>query len=172
MPNEYSRSPAALLSDIAPEIASVGVILGAHGGAVGAQALPVELGSKTDGHPLPRSRSGVPRAASDVIFGLCAGREELLCECHAQGGDLGRIYGELESPLRHRHALTGPSDEQVAHDVQGLDGDLSGHGILDQGAHRLRDGGWSSRLHDAVDVGRIFVAEPVGTTSVESVLSA
>jgi hypothetical protein len=38
MPNEYSRSPAALLSTVTPGMASVGVILGAHGGAVGAQA--------------------------------------------------------------------------------------------------------------------------------------
>ena len=38
MPNEYSRSPAALLSATTPELASVGVILGAHGGAMGAQA--------------------------------------------------------------------------------------------------------------------------------------
>ena len=37
MPNEYSRSPAALLSGVAPEMASFGVILGAHGGAMGAQ---------------------------------------------------------------------------------------------------------------------------------------
>jgi len=37
-PNECSRSPGALLSSVSPEMASVGVILGAHGGAVGAQA--------------------------------------------------------------------------------------------------------------------------------------
>ena len=39
-------------------------------------------------------------------FGLCAWREELLCERHAKGGDLGGINGELESPLRHGHSLT------------------------------------------------------------------
>jgi len=51
------------------------------------------------------------------------GREELLCKRHAEGGDLVRINSELESPLRHRHTLTGASGEQIAHEVQGLDGD-------------------------------------------------
>jgi len=37
MPKQYSRSPAALLSAVTQEMASVGVILGAHGGALGAQ---------------------------------------------------------------------------------------------------------------------------------------
>jgi len=47
MPNEYSRSPAALLSGVSPEMASVGVILGAHGGAVGAQNAPGGTGGRT-----------------------------------------------------------------------------------------------------------------------------
>lgn len=37
MPTEYSRRPVALLGAATPELASVGVILGADGGAMGAQ---------------------------------------------------------------------------------------------------------------------------------------
>jgi len=75
-----------------------------------------------DDERLPTRRPD--RLGCPSTFGLRGGREELLCECHAEGGDLSGINGELESPLRHGHSLTHPSTEQGAHDVLGLDGDL------------------------------------------------
>jgi len=75
MTNRYSRSPAVLVNTSTPEIASVCVVLGIHAGAVGAQALPVEPGGKTDEHPLPRSRSGVPGATRDTNLRLRAAPE-------------------------------------------------------------------------------------------------
>ncbi len=71
-PTEYSRSPAALLSAATPEMASVGVILGAHGGAVGAQALRLRSAAPRVLHPPPPSHIRLANYASGVLLCLYA----------------------------------------------------------------------------------------------------
>ncbi len=66
IPNEYSRSPAALLSGAAPEMASLGVILRAHGAQWGRRAEPSSTGD-------PSARRGTEAFVARRRVSPCSG---------------------------------------------------------------------------------------------------